>query len=237
MNRVCNTLAPCVTDMCKDILYDSVQLIKHIHGLEVNNNRFYFRLNRGQRVKDIKSAQLSVREILTIPQHLKIPRIMFEWLYAHVLRYDRDNWKAYMQLYTSRGNALCYHYLVYKKCNNIPDYNDYILQHIIDKTTCICTDTDIRPFDLIEMLVSDSRRISFEAVLNEAAEQRTIAQVLDDLESDIDDLIDWKIPFRDSINTHYPIRWLLENLESEFRGHVSDTKLDNIINKVLNQTR
>jgi hypothetical protein len=232
-------LAPCVADMCKDILYDSVQLVKHVHGLEINNNRFYFRLNRGQRVKDIKSAQLSVREILAIPQHLRIPRIMFEWLYDHVLRYDRDNWKAYMQLYTSRGNALCYHYLVYKKCNNVtnlPDYNDYILHHISNKATCICSDADnSRPFDLIEMLVSDSRRILFEAV--EGEHQSTIAQVLDDLESDIDDLIDWKIPFRDNTDTHYPISWLLENLESEFRGHVSDTKLDNIINKVQNQMR
>lgn len=225
-----------ITTLSKDDLYECIQLIKHIPSIGIDGTRLFFYLKKSQNKKHIAYDIQRIQKILDIPQHLKISTIIFNWLLNDIiLKYDTHNWKPYLRLYTDRGSMFCYHNLIYKTNNynnisNLNDYNDYILNHINHSSHydgyCICYPErdNGRTFNLIEGLVSDTRQIMVE---------EPIEEYLDKIDSNIDDLIRWEIPFRDGIQyTHYPISWLLDNLETVFRGNVNNIKLDSIIKKV-----
>lgn len=151
------------------------------------------------------------------------------------------------------GYDFCYHNIVFqthKYCEiqNLSDYNDYILKHIAPKShyhgVCICPsqyekEEGCHSCDLIESLVSDSREISMDSAIQyqySGSGFKNINEYFDNIESDIDDLINWKIPFRDNnIDTYYPISWLMINLEEVYRGKVDNIQLDNVIQKVKYQ--
>jgi hypothetical protein len=234
-----------ITTLSKDELYDCVQLIKHLPELlGINCTQLCYYLKKSQNKKHNAYDILNIQKILKIPPYLTISLKIFTWLLNEViLKYEANNWKPYLQLYTDRGGKFCYHNLIYKNNNclsDLDDYNNYILDHINHSSHhdgyCICEkfDDNCKAFDLIEGLVSDTRQISLDCALSSSSS--SIDEYLDNCESHIDDLISWKIPFRDGIQyTHYPISWLLDNFETLFRGNVDDIKLNGIINKTKSE--
>ena len=49
---------------------------------------------------------------------------------------------------------------------------------------------------------------------------------------DIDDFIDWGVPFINEENSNYPISCFRSLMEESFKKHIPNKKLENIIKKI-----
>lgn len=223
--------------LSKDEVYNYVQMMKHMDNLKIQNNCMNFDISK----KSKKNQLISIRKFLQLPENVHMTPYIFLWFFEFVEKYDTNNWKAYFELFTSRGGKLCYHYLLSPHWCNVSsplyeyknEYNKYILNHI-DKDSfnngrCVCqseTDTGI-PYDLMEGFMIDVFKDNY-AHVNYTGDDTIIEEgqkiikglvILYDV---FNQYIEWGIPVKtNKENSYYPI--------DQFDNYYKDY-IDNLMN-------
>lgn len=211
------------------------KLAIYLNRLKVNDAIYYDidKLNNNNKIKKL-------REIFNIDCNIPI-QIAHMFFYL-ALKYDCDNIMDYLCYFIDMKHIkFCWHHLQkksnWKKSESLRyNINNKILQTcpVFSKKTmfmgchygdgCICDEIKYTsPYSLLECLVMSTNYIDY--VYN-------YDMILDNINNDIDDYIDWNVPFIEEHDSYYPLSVFKYNLETSFRSRVSNKKLDDIIKKV-----
>lgn len=94
---------------------------------------------------------------------------------------------------------------------------------------CICHEVkNVSSYSLLECLVMSTSS----NLINCYIDNYNYDMLLSNIDSDINDYIDWNVPFIEEHDSYYPLSSFKDNIELSFRCKVAHKKLDAVINKI-----
>jgi hypothetical protein len=213
-----------------------IKLQKYINTLEIRDkNIIYYNIDN----------YLNIQEIFNVPNELNIPNILAHLFFDIAIEHDTNNIMKYINFFKNRNVKFCWHHLQYKSCwenseeirrkiNNellkdLPPFNYSVGNNSGD--SCICDDTrDGSVYSLTEALCIDVKPINVN--YNPEGDENKYLESFNCVDMDIDDLIDWNVPFIDNEDSNYPISCFSSLIELSYKNNISNDKLDKIIKKV-----
>lgn len=187
-----------------------------------------------------------VRSIFDMPKDIELcDSIAYVWINV-VFEYDIENIISYVKFFKEMGCKFCWHHLQKKFMKIFENeelrlcYNEEIFKDLHSTIYsrkhnfgCVCGSGKIKYYGLLETLVINSRGINIDSFISCGG--ITYEEHLSYIDSQINDLILWKVPFVDDDESYYPISDFDEILRDAYKSKNLDDKVEQIIDRVKRQ--